>query len=169
MRVTLGSGWQRAPGSEVPEKKAVAKVYSRDSLETDRLILIPNVDVGDSIFREMPGMQLPVRSAGASEADIADFVAASLQAVLWQGGAIIEASNVRPHGFVGIPGLLFDLEADLPGAANQRGTAGAFIHEERLYITVFLAQSPGSWERHREDAQAVVESMVTTVRTEGWH
>ena len=35
MRVTLGSGWQRAPGSEVPEKKAVAKVYSRDSLETE--------------------------------------------------------------------------------------------------------------------------------------
>jgi hypothetical protein len=165
MRVTLESGWKRAPYGEVPERKAVSKVYSRDSIETDRLIVIPSVDVGESLFREVSGMRPPVRQEGATEDDTANFIAASLQASLWQGEADVAASNVRSHGFVGIPGLLFDLEADIPGAANQSGTAGAFVYEERLYITIFLAQSPGTWERYREEAQAVVESMVVTVKT----
>jgi hypothetical protein len=169
MRVTLGSGWQRAPYGEVPERKAVSKVLSRGDIETNRLILIPNVDVGESLFREVSDTRPPVREAGATEDEIANFIAASLRAALWEGEADVAASNVTPHGFVGIPGVLFELEADVPGAANLRGTAGALVHEEKLYVTIFLAQSPGAWERYREDAQAIVESMVVSVKTIGFN
>jgi hypothetical protein len=165
MRVTIGPGWQRVPDKDVPEKQGWLRVYSRDGLGTDRLILVPSVGPGDALFRDVNGTGVPVYQGGASDADIASFVAASLQAVLWDGGATIEASNVRPHGFTGIPGFLCDLEADVPSAANQRGMVGAFVYEDRLYVTVFLAEAPGAYERHREDAQAVVESMVMTMKT----
>jgi hypothetical protein len=169
MRVTLDSGWQRAPYGEVPERKAVSKVLSRGDIGTNRLILIPNVDVGEPLFREVSGTRPPVFVEGASEEDIANLVAESLRAVLWEGEADVAASNVTPHGFIGIPGVLFELEADVPGAANLRGTAGALVHDEKLYVTIFLAQSPGVWERYREDAQAIVESMVVSVKTIGFH
>ncbi len=165
LRVTFGRGWRRAPDSEVPEKRGVSRVYSRDGLVTDRLILVPGVGEGDALFRDVSGAGLPAYREGATDAEIANLVAASLQAVLWDGGAIIQADNVRPHGFTGIPGFLFDLEADVAGAANQRGMGGAFVYEEHLYVTVFLAELPRSYERHREDAQAVIESMVMTVKT----
>ena len=165
MRITLGSGWRQASREKIPEKQGLMRVYSRDGLETDRLIVVPGVSPGDALFRDVTGAGVPVYEAGASDADIAKLVAASLQAALWDGGAIVEADNVRPHGFTGIPGLLFEVEADLPGAANQRGTAGAFVYDDRLYVSVILAESPGAWERFRDDAQAVVKSMVMTVKT----
>lgn len=165
LRITLGSGWQRAPGTETPEKTATSRVYSRYDLERDRLIVIPGVSVGDPLFRDVYETGLPVFANGASETDIANLVAASLQAVLWQGDALIQASNVQPHGFTGTPGLMFDLEADVASAANQRGKGGAFVSEGRLYVVLFLAQSPGVYEKLREAAEAVVESMVLTVKT----
>jgi hypothetical protein len=164
LRVTLGPGWQRVT-DDVPERKDRSRVYSRDGLDSDRLILVPTVAPGDALFNDVTGRGLPVFQLGASQADIADLVADSIQAALWGGGATVEASNVKAHGFTGIPGVVFDLDADLPDAAKQRGMAGAFVHEERLHVTIFLAESPGAYELHREHGQAVIDSMVMTMKT----
>ena len=60
---------------------------------------------------------------------------------------------------------MFDLEADVPGAKNHRGMAGGYVDEERLYINIFLAESPGYYERHKQVAQEVIESAVPTIKT----
>lgn len=164
LRVTLGPGWQRVT-DDVPERKDRSRVYSRDGLDSDRLILVPNVTPGDTLFNDVTGRGLPVFEPGASQADIADLVAGSIQSALWDGGATVTASNVDAHGYTGIPGVTFDLDTVIPGAANQRGMAGAFVHEERLHVTIFLAESPGAYEQHREHGQAVIDSMVVTMKT----
>jgi hypothetical protein len=165
MRVTLGPGWRRAPDAETPEKLALSRVYSRDGLEHDRLILVANINEGQAIFREEPARGLPKFRTAMGIPEIADLVAASLQAVLWDGTADVRASNIREHGFLGVPGLMFDLEADVPGAKNHRGMAGGYVDEERLYINIFLAESPGYYERHKQVAQEVIESAVPTIKT----
>ena len=164
LRVTLGPGWQRVTDG-VPETKDRSRVYSRDGIDSDRLILVPSVAPGDALFNDVNGRGLPVFQPGASEADLANLVAGSLQTALWGGGATVKASNVSAHGFTGIPGVMFDLDADLPDAANQRGMAGAFVHDERLHVTIFLAESPGAFEMHREHGLAVIDSMVVTIKT----
>jgi len=165
MRVTLGSGWQRAPGAEVPEKLNTSKVFSRDGLEHDRLILVAAVTNGSAIFRDPGSAGLPTFRVNMSEAEIAGLVAKSLQVVLWEGAATVAASNAHAHGFTGLPGFKFELEADVPGAADHRGIAGGFVDEDKLYVCIFLAESPEYYERHKEAAQDVIDSAVLTVKT----
>lgn len=165
MRVTLGSGWQRAPAAEVPEKRSVSKIYSRDGLEHDRLILVASIADGEAIFSASGTAGLPTFRANMTEAEIAGLVAKSLQAALWESAATVVASNARAHGFTGIPGFKFELEADVPGAADHRGMAGGFIDENKLYVTIFLAESPGYYDRHRQTAQDVIDSTVLTIKT----
>ena len=82
---------------------------------------------------------------------------------MWGGAASIKAINATERGFTGIPGVQFDLEST--GPANHRGLAGAFVVEERLYAVIFLAESPGSYERHREAAQQTIDSTILTIKT----
>jgi len=165
MRVTLGSGWKQAPSAELPEKLSTSKVFSRSGLEYDRLILVADVANGAAIFRDAGTAGLPVFRANMSEKEIGDFVAQSLQAVLWDGAAMLAASNARPHGFTGIPGFRFELEADVLGAADYRGMAGGFVDDDKLYVTIFLAESPGYYEKHRQAADEAIESTVLTIKT----
>ena len=165
MRVTLGPGWRRAPGAETPELLSPSRTLSRDGLEHDRLILIAGISEGKSIFREGAAGGLPVFQATMAAPEIAGLIAASLQAVLWDGTADVRAKNIREHGFVGVPGLMFELDADVPGSKDHRGMAGGFVYEGRLYINIFLAESPEYYERHRQIAQEVIESAVPTIKT----
>lgn len=169
MRVTLGSGWQRAPDAEVPERRTGSRIYSRDGIEHDRLILVATVEDGEAIFRDQAAAGLPVFRAGMSATEIGNLVAKSLHAVLWEGGATVAASDARAHGFTGIPGFRFELEADVPGAADQRGLAGGFIDSNLLYINVFLAESPEYFERHQQTAEDLIESTVLTIKTIRMH
>lgn len=165
MRVTLGSGWKQAPGAEVPEKLSTSKVFSRGGLERDRLMLVTAVANGKAIFRDAGTAGLPVFRADMSEKQVADFVALSLQAVLWDGAAMLAATNARAHGFTGIPGFRFELEADVLGAADHRGMAGGFVVEDKLYLSIFLAESPRYYEKHRQAADDAIESTVLTIKT----
>jgi len=165
MRVSLGSGWQTAPDTEAPEILSLSRTLSRDGLEHDRLILIAGIDEGQTIFRDETIRGLPKFRTEMTVPEIANLIAASLQAALWEGGALVEATNPRAHGFVGVPGFKIELEADIPGAANQRGMAGGFIHEERLYVNIFLAETPEYYERHKKIAQEVIDSAVPTIKT----
>ena len=117
------------------------------------------------MFRASDYAGLPVFRSSMSATEIADFVASSLQGVLWNGSASIAASKVRERGFTGVPGFEFELSAEVPGAAAHRGIAGGFIDEGRLYMTVYLAESPGYFERHRQAAQSVIDSSVPTIKT----
>lgn len=165
MRVTLGSGWARAPDSEVPEKQTPSQVFSRDGLEYDRLILVASVPDGGTIFRDQAGAGLPTFRADMSATEIANLVAESLRAVLWEGEANVAATSPRAYGYTGIPGFRFELEADIAGSADHRGIGGGFVFEDRLYVNIFLAESPKFFDRHEKAAKAVLDSAVVTVKT----
>ena len=165
MRVTLGPGWKKAPGAETPENRATSRVYSRDSLEKDRLLLIAGVTDGETLFKGGVISGLPGFQPNLEIPEIADLVARSLQLTLWGGSAIVRASNSREHGYTGLFGFKFELEADVPGAANHRGMAGGFVHEGRLYVNVYLAEWPEAYERYAEVAQEVIDSALVTVKT----
>lgn len=165
MRVTLGPGWRKVPNGDTPEKLTSSRVYSRDGLEHDRLILVSGISEGRAIFREATGRELPKFRTAMAVPEIADMVAASVQAVLWDGAADVGVSNAREHGFFGVPGFMFELEADIPGAKNHLGMAGGYVDDGRLYVNIFLAESPGYYERHKKAAQEVIESTVPTIKT----
>jgi len=165
LRVTLGAGWKKVPDVAVPEKRPHARYLTRDSVDDDRLIVIPGLDDGDTLFRDDTAGGLPQFTVYMSADAVADAVAASLQAVLWNGTAHVQASNVREQGFTGIPGFRFDIEADVPAAPDHHGTGGGFVFDDRLYLVIFIAESPDSYGRYADAAAAVIDSAVVTIRT----
>jgi hypothetical protein len=165
LRVTLDNGWYEQRAAELPDTQARSKTWSREGLEHDRLFVTGGVADGEPVFDAGDYTGLPVFRSNMSAAEVAEFAAQSLQRVLWNGSASIAASNVRERGFTGLPGFEFELSADMPGSASHRGIAGGFIEEGRLYLTIYLAESPGYFERHRQAAQAVIDSSVPTMKT----
>ena len=168
LRVTVDEGWRRATGGSAPEKHSAIRVYTKDGFESDRLYVIGGIKEGRTIFREDVVSGQPSFDATMSADQLAGLAAESLQAVLG-ATAKVTASNIEEHGFTGIPGVRFDLEASTAGVADHRGLGGAFIHEERLYAVLFVARAPDSYERHRETADAIISSTVVTTRTIGRH
>jgi hypothetical protein len=168
LRVTLDNGWYEQRGAELPDTQARSKTWSREGLEHDRLFVTGGVDDGEPVFDASDSTGLPVFRPDMSATEVAEFAAQSLQRVLWNGSASVAASNARERGFTGLPGFEFELSADVPGSASHRGIAGGFIDERRLYLTIYLAESPGCFERHRQAAQAVIDSSVPTMKTIRW-
>ena len=165
LRVTLGEGWYRGPGSETSEKRGTTLIYTREGIETDRLYLIGGIDNGKTIFREGKAGDAAPFDTGMSSSDVAELIADSLQAVLWGGAAEITTTNLNERGFTGIPGIQFELGAS--GPVNHRGVAGAFVAEDRLYAVVFLAESPDAFERNQERALEIIDSAIFSIRTIG--
>jgi hypothetical protein len=168
LRITLDGGWYKQTRSDLPRAQAPSSTWSREGVEHDRLFVTGGVGDGEPVFKASDYPGLPVFRPNMSATETADFVAKSLQAVLWNGSASVAASNARERGFTGLPGFEFELSADVPGSASHRGIAGGFVDGGRLYLTVYLAESPGYFERHRQAAQAVIDSSVPTMKTIRW-
>lgn len=168
LRITLDGGWYKQSGSDLPRAQARSSTWSREGVEHDRLFVTGGVDDGEPVFKASDYPGLPVFRSDMSATEVAELVAQSLQRVLWNGSASIAASNARERGFTGLPGFEFELSAEVPGSASHRGIAGGFVDEGRLHLTVYLAESPGYFERHREAAQAVIDSSVPTMKTIRW-
>lgn len=168
LRVTLGDGWYEQSSADLPDTPARSRTWSREGLKHDRLFITGGVDDGESIFKASDYGGLPVFRSNMSAADIAEFAGLCLERVLWGGSASVTASNVRDRGFAGVPGFEFEFTVDVPGAASHRGIAGGFVEEGRLYLAIYLAEAPGYFERHREAAQAVIDSSVPTMKTIRW-
>lgn len=168
LRVTLDSGWYEQHGAELPRTRAHSTTWSRNGLDHDRLFVVAGVGDGESLFRASEYTGLPVFRPGMSATETADFVARSLQGVLWDGSASITASNARERGFTGVPGFEFEVSTQAPGAASHRGIAGGFVDDGRLYLAVYLAEAPEYFERNRESAQGVIDSLVPRTRTIQW-
>jgi hypothetical protein len=166
MNVTIGEGWFRVPEGYTPEKRSSTRVFTRDDVDSDRLMLISSVRDGQSIFtsngNELP---LPTFRADMSSQQIADLVAMSMQLSLWNGQSTVTVSNARDTGFTGIAGFKFDLGVTLPRGQSEKGTAGGFVHDDRLYVNIFVANFPAPYDEVESFAQQVIDSALLRVRT----
>ena len=163
LRVTIDGGWYRVPREETPEKRSLTRVLTREGADKDRLYIIAGTDQGETLFETEHAVGAPAFDPTMSPDDIAGLVAGSIEAALWGGGASVEATNIEEHGYTGIPGV--QLELEVSGSANHRGVAGAFTVDERLYVVIFVAESPGDFERFEETARQSIDSAIYSIKT----
>jgi hypothetical protein len=132
-------------------------------------MLIPGVSAGQKILRDQDNASpLPLFEASMNSEQIAAMVGQSMQQALWNGGATVAIKDARDHGFGGIAGFVFDLEVDMPSGPNHKGTAGGFVHEDRLYVIIYSAESAGYFDRHIDVVREVIDSATVRVKTIGF-
>ena len=106
-RVTIGEGWLRAPASVIPEERSASRTLTRENLERDRLMLIPGVSDGQSIFRDQNNATpLPLFAANMNFEQIAAMVGQSMQQALWNGSATVAIKDARDHCYGSIAGFV---------------------------------------------------------------
>jgi hypothetical protein len=169
MRVTIGEGWLRAPAGVIPEERSSSRTLTRETLERDRLMLIPGVSDGQSIFRDQDNANpLPLFTENMNSEQIAAMVGQSMQQALWNGGATVAIKDARDHGYSGITGFVFDLEVNMPSGPDHKGAAGGFVYKDRLYVIIYSAESPEYFDGHIDVVRQLIDSVTVRVKTIGF-
>ena len=166
LRVTIREGWLRAPASLVPEELSLSRTLTRENLERDRLMIIPGVSGGESIFQDRnEANPLPSFAANMNSEQIAAMVGKSMQQALWNGDATVAIKDARDHGYTGIAGFVFDLEVDIPSGPDHKGAAGGFVYDDRLYVIIYSAESPDYFGSQIDDVRKLIDSATVRVKT----
>lgn len=159
LHVQVDQSWNRAPSTHVAMSRRGTEGWTHDGMLLDHLVIIPAVPDGEAIFftREKTAA-LPVFRADMLPNEIEELVEFSLGKYFGEGQAIINTENLRPFRFGEQRGVRFDLRATVTNSPEYRGTVGAFIANEKLYLMFFLAAVPHYYDKHIAAAAAVIES-----------
>lgn len=159
LSVRVDQSWNRAPSTHVAMGRHGAEGWTHDGMLLDHLVIIPAVPDGEPIFftRERTAA-LPVFRADMLPNELEELVESSLGKYFGEGQAVVNTENLRPFRFGDQRGVRFEFNATVTDSPEYRGTVGAFIANEKLYVMFFLAAVPHYYDKHIAAAQAVIES-----------
>lgn len=161
LQVRADAGWNKAPAARVSSARQGSQTWTRDGMLLDRLVFIPAVADGEAIMvSRNPSAALPVFKADMLPNELEELVESSMVKLFGEGNAVVSTANLRPHRFGDRTGVRFDVDATVTDSPPYRGTVGAFIANERLYVVYFLAATPYYFDKHIEAARAVIDSAM---------
>ena len=158
LRVASASGWSRAPNETTPWARRGTQVWTRNGLQLDRLVVIPGIEPGDSIYLDRGDEGFPAYRADMTTDALPTLLAETIE--LAQGGNTtrVVTNEVRPHRFGEHAGVLFALEATVLDGPAYAGLAGAFVAADDLYLLYFIAATPYYFEQSAADAEGIITS-----------
>jgi hypothetical protein len=165
LQVTVAAGWNQAPALLTPSARRLSKTFTQDGLLLDRLILIPGVRDGETIFDSDRSAALPLFRADMLPNELEELTESSILKLYGEGAATVSTENLRPHGFGSHSGVLFDIRAAVTESPDYRGLVAAIIAEEKLYMVMFLAADPYYFDKHIETVEAIINSLAIRVPT----
>ncbi len=156
--VDAGDGWNRVPAAELAWARRRSQVWTQNGVSLDRLVLIPHIEDGDSIYRPNSSIEYPLFRAGMTSAELAGLVDETIELAQGANRTEVTTSEIRTQRFGDEEGILFDIEAIVHDGPAYRGIAGAFASDDRLYVVYFLGASPYYYEQQSASALATILS-----------
>jgi hypothetical protein len=159
LQLDASVAWNQAPSAMSPAARSGTKVWTRDGLLLDRIIIIPGVPDGESIFKATNKSQaLPAFKADMLPNELEELTESSISKLFGEGQTAVTTMNLRPHRFGENSGILFDVETAVSDGPDYRGFVGAFVNEDKLYMLIYIAAQPFYYDKHRDEAEAVIRS-----------
>jgi hypothetical protein len=162
--VTPAAGWNQVPRPYAPFARKGAQVWTHDGVLLDRLIIIPGVAEGETLFIPSPaqkkGASLPVFKAGMLPNELVQFTESSLVKLLGEGSTVVTTSNLRPGKLGDQRAILFDLEGTPADGPAYRGLAASVVKDQQLNMILFIAADPHYFAKHK----AAVEALIASAR-----
>ncbi len=166
--VTADANWNSAPSRYTPASRSMSRTWTQDGLLLDRLIMIPRVADGESIFVSRDqAAALPVFRKDMLPNEIEELVESSISKLYGEGQTSVSTSNLRPQGVGPHGGFMFDLTAAVTESPDYRGSVGAFIVDDELYMIIFLAAELYYYDKHAASADAIIKSATLATKTVG--
>ncbi|MDH3441158.1 MAG: hypothetical protein OEM63_10420 [Gammaproteobacteria bacterium] len=156
--VEAAPGWNRVPAEEIPWARRGMQAWTRNGMSLDRLVLIPGVADGESIYLPRNNIVYPLFRADMSTPQQLALVKETIELAQGANQTEVTADNSRAHQFGRRDGILFDLRAVVHDGPEYRGTGGAFVDGDRFYLLYFLGAVPYYYEQFAAPALATIES-----------
>lgn len=159
LQLQPATAWNLAPAVETPLARKASQNWTLDGLSLNNLLVIPDVADGEPLFlAPNENMALPVFRADMLPNELVELIETSVEKLFGEGQTVIESEHLRPHRFGERPGILFDLRLALAEGPGYRGTVGAFIASQKLYMVAYIAAEPYYFEKDRAVAEQVIKS-----------
>jgi hypothetical protein len=157
LQVTPVSAWNRAPVQMTAYARKRAEVWTHDGMLLDRMIIIPGVVDGETLFvsREQDAA-FPVFRASMLPNEIEELTESSVAKVFGEGNASVSTSGLRPHRFGEHRGVLFNLAIAVTDGPDYRGLVGSFVAGDRLYMVIYVGADPYYYDKHLAEAEALI-------------
>jgi len=134
-------------------------IWTRDGLNLDRMLIYADVADGQTLFKERDkGAALPKFQADMLPNELVAFTESYLSKMFGEGQAIVESSNLRPQRYGQINGIGFDVAIAPAETAYYKGTVGAFVADQKLYLMIYIGADPYYYDKHRAAAQQMIAS-----------
>ena len=159
--LTVGNNdnqWNRAPQILTGYLYKGSELWTRDGIPLDRLIIIPGVENGGTLFRSASkDLVYPAYQSGMLPNEITELTQSTL-VKFYGGDTLVETAGLRPHALAAHRAVMFDL--DISSAENPRikGRALAFVEAEQLYLMLFMATEIHYFDEHWDQAMRIMES-----------
>ena len=164
MQVTAGDGWNLASSAVTPIARPDSQTWTKDGLLLDRVILIPAVRDGESIFKSRDkGAALPLFRANMLPNELEELTGSTIVKLFGEGNAAVSTENLRPYKFGDNRGVMFDIRMAVTESPDYRGTVGASVVDQKLYMIIFFAATPYYYDKHKAAAEALIQSAVIGV------
>jgi hypothetical protein len=135
-------------------------MWTRDGLLLDRLIILPDIGDGETIFiSSRKDALLPDFRVDMLPHEIAELVEASVVRQFGEGSVAVDTAGLRPHQFGSRKGFFFDLNVVVADGPNYGGVAGGFTANDKLYLAIFLGAEPYYLEKHLPRVDKTIRSM----------
>ena len=134
-------------------------MWTQDGPKLDRILIYAGVANGETLMKSSgKGAALPTFHVGMLPNELVAFTEAYLGKMFGEGQALVESSNLRPQQYGASSGILFNVSIAPAEVAYYRGTIGAFIANERLYLMMYIAADPYYYEKHQARAEQIIAS-----------
>ena len=159
LRVEASPGWNIAPNALTLAARKNSQTWTQDGLLLDRLVFIPSVPDGEPIISSSSdSAALPVFRADMLPNEIEELAESTFVKYFGEGSVAISTENLRPQRFGEHRGVMFDMNATVTESPDYRGTVGAFIVSDELYLMFYLAAEPYYFGKHQSAAEAIIKS-----------
>jgi hypothetical protein len=166
LQVNADAGWNLAPAYTTPNARPESQTWTRDGLLLDRLVIIPAVNDGESIFKMRDQAEaLPPFRANMLPNEIEELTESTIVKMFGEGSAVVNTEKLRPWGFAEHRGVMFDLAVTVTESPDYRGMVGAFIAENKLYMIIFVAATPHYYDKHIANVEALIKGAAIRVPT----
>lgn len=163
MQVNATSGWNQAPPMSTPSMQKGAVLWTHDGPLLDQLIIIPGVADGQPLMKSSnKSAAMPLFKKDMLPNEIEELTESTFVKYFGEGNAVVTTKNLRPQRFGEYRGVMFDVDATVSENPNYRGTAGAFVANDKLYMMFFLGAVPHYFDKHSAAATSVIQSATLT-------
>jgi hypothetical protein len=151
--------WNAAPNLNSAYTNRETQIWTQDGLLLNRIIIVPGIDDGETIFRQFDSSQaLPAFEADMLAHEIEELVESSIVKSFGEGQASVQTEKLRPNRFGEKKGFMFDMLVAVSDGPNYRGLVGAFVDSDRLYLLMYFGAEPYYFDKRREEAESLIKS-----------